>query len=47
VPSNQNFRLYGRDITARKQAEEQLGQRTAELEASNKELESFHLFRFA
>jgi signal transduction histidine kinase len=41
VPSNQNFRLYGRDITARKQAEEQLGQRTAELEASNKELEAF------
>lgn len=41
VPSTQSYRIYGRDITARKEAEEVLQKRTAELEISNRELESF------
>ena len=39
--STKTYMLYARDITARKNAENELRQRTAELEASNKELESF------
>ncbi len=41
VPLTGTFRAYSRDITARKQAEQDLKQRTVELEASNKELETF------
>ena len=39
--STKTYMLYARDITARKKAENELRQRTAELEASNKELEAF------
>ena len=41
VPSTQSYRLYARDITGRKQAEEELKRSNTELEASNKELEAF------
>jgi len=41
VPSTKTYFLYGRNITARKIAEDELRLRTAELEASNKELEAF------
>lgn len=41
VQSSQSYRIYARDITARKKAEDELRQRTTELEISNKELESF------
>lgn len=41
VPPSQTFRLYVRDITTRKKAEEDLRYRTDDLEASNKELEAF------
>ncbi len=40
VPTK-TYRLYVRDITARKKVEEELRQRSSELEASNKELEAF------
>ena len=41
VTSTNTYFLYGRNITARKIAEDGLRLRTAELEASNKELEAF------
>ena len=41
VPSTDTYRLYGRDITARKKVEAQLRQRTEMLETYNKELEAF------
>ena len=41
VPSTASYRLYASNITARKQAEGQLGRSNAELEAANKELEAF------
>ncbi len=41
VESSRTFRIYFRDITARKQAEGALRQRNVELEAANKELEAF------
>ena len=41
VPSTKTYRLYGREITIRKKFEEELKQRTIDLETSNKELEAF------
>ncbi len=41
LPSIQRFRIYTRDVTQRKGAEEALSRRTAELEAANRELEAF------
>ncbi|MBI4287842.1 MAG: GAF domain-containing protein [Chloroflexi bacterium] len=48
VPSTRDFRIYGRDITERKRAEEEikglvaeLSRRATDLEASNREMESF------
>jgi PAS domain S-box-containing protein len=41
VPESQSYRIYARDITERKRAEEDLKQRTVELEAANLELEAF------
>ena len=41
VPSSKTYLLYARDITIRKKAEDEVKQRTTELEAINKELESF------
>ncbi len=41
VPSTGSYLLFGRDVTAREQYEEKLRQRSAELLASNAQLESF------
>jgi light-regulated signal transduction histidine kinase (bacteriophytochrome) len=41
VPSSKTYLLYARDITIRKKVEEEVKHRTIELEAVNKELESF------
>jgi PAS domain S-box-containing protein len=41
IPSSKTYLLYARDITIRKKAEDEVKQRTIELEAVNKELESF------
>ena len=41
VTYSQTYRLYVRDITTRKKAEEELRHRTDDLEASNRELEAF------
>jgi PAS domain S-box-containing protein len=41
VPGSQTYRLYSRDMTLRKRAEEDLQRINIELEASNKELEAF------
>ena len=41
VQTTNSYLLYGRNITTRKEAEEELKQRTLDLEASNKKLESF------
>ena len=41
VQTTKSYLLYGRNITTRKEAEDELKQRTIDLEASNKELESF------
>lgn len=41
VPQDGGFRIYTRDITKRRKAEDELRQRTAQLEVANKELESF------
>jgi K+-sensing histidine kinase KdpD len=41
VPSTQSYRIYGRDITRRKTAENELKQSNLQLETANRELESF------
>ncbi|MGB8828459.1 MAG: PAS domain S-box protein [Dehalococcoidales bacterium] len=41
VASTNTYRLYAREITLRKKFEDELKQRTVDLEASNKELEAF------
>jgi PAS domain S-box-containing protein len=41
VASTNTYRLYAREITLRKKFEDELKQRTMDLEASNKELEAF------
>jgi len=42
VPSTQSYLLFGRDVTVWEQYEEKLRQRSAELQASNAQLESFN-----
>jgi len=41
VPSTRSYLLYARDITVREEYEEKLRQRSAELQSSNAQLESF------